>query len=248
MPPATGRTARAVRTGVLITAASVFFSIAPVWLWLQIDPVINTAHIYISTIVLPLLIAPSCSYVILRQQLRAERLAHENHRLANVDELTALPNRRAFFAEAARLQQAATAGSVFVCAIADVDDFKRINDTHGHEQGDAVLVQVARALEQARSGDMVVARLGGEEFAVAGLFAGERAAREACTALVRAVAAVPLLREPVTISLGYAMDAGRDSISGLLSRADQALYLAKQSGKNCVQACRANLQLSLEEA
>jgi predicted signal transduction protein with EAL and GGDEF domain len=105
MPPRDVR--RAAGVGAIITIASIFFSIFPVWVWLQIDPVIRLQDIYISCIVLPALIAPTCSFFILRAQIRAERLAKENDRLANHDELTGLPNRRAFFARAGELLAAA---------------------------------------------------------------------------------------------------------------------------------------------
>jgi len=232
---------KSLSTGALITAVSVFCSFTPVWLWLQLDPVIDTTSIYLSSIILPLLIAPACSFFVLRGKLQAEKLAHENHRLANVDELTGLPNRRAFFAGAERLlQQARAGGRRYFCAIADVDDFKRINDAHGHEGGDRVLVDIAAAMQGACPHGGLIARLGGEEFALAGLFRDEREAREACVALVRAVADVTCLEEPITISLGFTGEACGENVSALLNRADQALYLAKHSGKNCVQEFQGN--------
>lgn len=101
---------KALLTGALITAASVAASVIPVWIWLQVDPVIDHASIYISCIVLPALIAPSCSFFILRAQMRAERLARENYELANHDLLTGLPNRRAFFAATDALHARARLG------------------------------------------------------------------------------------------------------------------------------------------
>jgi diguanylate cyclase (GGDEF)-like protein len=234
MPHISKPVARALRTGAIITFASVFFSIVPVWIWLQLDPVIDTASIYISTIMLPLLIAPTCSFFILRAQLRAQSLARENHRLANLDDLTGLPNRRAFFTGAKKLQaEAGAEQGIFVCAIADVEDFKRINDSYGHDTGDKVLIAIAQTLARIKSDELLIARMGGEEFAIAGLFVDEEAAGKAFDALVKAVAQTDYLRESVTLSLGYALDAGNESISSMLSRAD-ALYLAKVAGKNCI--------------
>lgn len=234
---------RAVRAGGAITAASIFFSVVPVWIWLQIDPVIDAASIYISCIVLPAIIAPSCSWFVLRAQMRAERLARENHRLANEDELTGLPNRRAFFAKASVLQmqpdaEAGAGQGRFYCAIADVDNFKRVNDVYGHDTGDMVLMAVAEALRAAAGAQVLVARLGGEEFALAGVFAGDGEARAAFDGAVRAVARLDHgafgLPRPVTISLGLCRDEGEEGLSLLLSHADEALYRAKQAGKNCV--------------
>ena len=75
MPPRDVR--RAVGVGAIITIASIFFTIFPVWVWLQIDPVIRVQDIYVSCIVLPALISPTCSFIVLRAQIRAERLAAE---------------------------------------------------------------------------------------------------------------------------------------------------------------------------
>ncbi|MEQ9505670.1 MAG: GGDEF domain-containing protein [Hyphomonas sp.] len=229
---------KALVWGALITAFSVTASFVPVWIWLQIDPVIDLASIYISTIALPLMIAPTCSYFILRARMRAERLARENYRLATRDELTGLPNRRAFFTAASALQARAAAGEgIFVCAIADIDNFKLVNDEFGHEAGDSVLKSVGGALAANAPEGGIVARLGGEEFAVAALFAGDPAARASLGALVDAVRALESVHEDmrlcVTISLGHAAAEEGDTISGLLSRADQALYRAKGQGKDC---------------
>ncbi|PKP81274.1 MAG: GGDEF domain-containing protein [Alphaproteobacteria bacterium HGW-Alphaproteobacteria-18] len=232
---------KAIRAGGVITIASVFFTFVPVWIWLQIDPVIDTASVYTSCIIIPLIIAPCSSWFLLRAQMRAERLAQENHRLANEDELTGLPNRRAFFARASVLQMQADADAgagQFYCAIADVDDFKRVNDTYGHETGDAVLVSVGRALGDLVPATGVIARLGGEEFALAGLFGSEAEARLAAALLVGAVAGADYgalgLARPVTISMGLCCETGQENLSTLLSRADEALYWAKQAGKNRV--------------
>jgi len=228
---------RAILTSVLVTLGSIAASIVPTFIWLQIDPVVDHASIYISCIVLPGLIAPTCSYFILRAQMKAERLAQENHRLANRDALTGLPNRRAFFAAAEKLQARAKDGEGrLVCAIADIDNFKRINDAFGHEAGDRVLQAVSNALEDRVPVGAAIARLGGEEFAFAGLFASDLAARRFCDELVGAarsadcdVGARSLL---VTISLGYCFAREDDTVSALLSRADDALDRAKREGKN----------------
>jgi diguanylate cyclase (GGDEF)-like protein len=213
MPPRDVR--RAAGVGAIITIASIFFSIFPVWVWLQIDPVIRLQDIYISCIVLPALIAPTCSFFILRAQIRAERLAKENDRLANHDELTGLPST-----------------DIFACAIADIDNFKRINDTHGHDKGDKVLQALATALTDRSSENILLARLGGEEFATAGMFASEAAARIWFEALVREVEHRRPAGLHVTVSLGWCVAEGAENLSSQLSRADHALYEAKSRGKN----------------
>lgn len=228
---------KALLTGALITAASVAASVVPVWIWLQIDPVVDHLSIYISCVVLPAIIAPSCSFFILRAQLKAERLAAENFRLANHDQLTGLPNRRAFFAAAEALHARAKAGEgVLVCAIADLDSFKLINDEFGHDAGDAVLKSVGRTLRAGAPADGIAARLGGEEFALAGLFVSELAAHAAFSNLVAAVRRTDCdhggTRLCVTISLGFATCGPVESISAAMSRADRALYDSKRLGKD----------------
>jgi diguanylate cyclase (GGDEF)-like protein len=228
---------KALIAGAAITVFSVTASVVPVWIWLQIDPVIDLASIYISAIVLPLLISPTCAFFILRARMQAEKLARDNFRLANRDDLTGLPNRRAFFKAAEALQAQAGAGrGVLCCAIADIDFFKRVNDAFGHEAGDRVLQSVGGTLLAGAPAGGVAARLGGEEFAVAGLFPDAQAARAYFAALVGAVRAASCgyedMRLSVTISLGYCAAEPGDSVSILLSRADQALYRAKANGKD----------------
>lgn len=227
----------ALIVGAVVTAASVAASVIPVWIWLQIDPVIDHASIYVSCIVLPAIIAPTCSFFLLRAQMRAEKLARENDRLANSDLLTGLPNRRAFFAAAEALRtRAKFGGGVLVCAIADLDHFKLVNDEFGHDAGDAVLKSVGGVLLQTAPSGGIAARLGGEEFALAGLFDGKAAARAAFAKVVASVGdstcdhgGTPLT---VTISLGFAAAEPGESISTLMSRADRALYEAKRTGRN----------------
>jgi len=164
-------------------------------------------------------------------QSRLEKMAH-------FDELTALPNRALF---ALRLedamQQVARRQQCLGVVMLDLDQFKPINDTHGHEMGDQVLIEVSRRLEASmRAGDMV-ARLGGDEFV---LLVRELVDADELGALIRRVLsaiAKPLRIDghifDVTCSLGatlYPSDSG--DADSLLRHADQAMYLAKQAGRN----------------
>lgn len=129
----------------------------------------------------------------------------------------------------------------FSLAIIDLDNFKVVNDSFGHGPGDRVLLAVATALrDQARSADLV-ARIGGDEFAVVMPGTDARGAREAAERLRQAVArscahldASPGI--PVTASLGIAeLDVSRHgSALGLLADADRGVYAAKSSGRNRV--------------
>ena len=112
----------AVRMGVLITVGSILASGLFVSAWLQLAPRVGAADIIFMAFLLPALIAPVVSFFVLRDRLRAERFARANYRLAHMDELTGLPNRRAFFDAAAQLQaRAGFLGKCFFVGIADVE-------------------------------------------------------------------------------------------------------------------------------
>lgn len=166
----------------------------------------------------------------------AERLAdmqRELIRLATTDALTGMFNRRAFFDRAATLCERAQSGAPLAAIMADLDHFKRINDTHGHAAGDEVLRAVAGAL---MSEGALVGRLGGEEFAllVEGGLAEKAAAvaerlRDKITGLRFGIGSLTL-----TCSFGVSQWRAGDSIDRLLQRADVALYEAKVAGRNRV--------------
>jgi diguanylate cyclase (GGDEF)-like protein len=120
----------------------------------------------------------------------------------------------------------------------DIDHFKSINDTYGHNQGDVVLRQVAATLiESVRSSDIPV-RLGGEEFAVFAV--GEAVAHitlfaERLRARIAALRfAEPMADRVVTVSIGVAVRQPREALLDLIQRADMALYGAKNGGRNQV--------------
>lgn len=112
----------------------------------------------------------------------------------------------------------------------DLDDFKQLNDRHGHELGDRVLQKVGRYLNE-RS-DLVVGRFGGEEFVVLARWADEAAARNGCERLRHDIAAIEVDGVSITVSVGMDWMAPGEALSQALQRADQALYRAKREGKN----------------
>lgn len=157
---------------------------------------------------------------------------------ADRDPLTGLLNRRAFHTQTAKLLAAgsATAGSHLVMVVVDLDGFKQINDTYGHQVGDETLFAVGQALSQAVVGaPAVIGRSGGEEFVVAAVLECDDPnplAQQIC----EEIAALP---EPVTASVGTActaLDSMRGSPESTLARmvraADAAMYEAKRSGGN----------------
>lgn len=151
--------------------------------------------------------------------------------LSRTDPLTGLANRRSFIASAsARLQQ----GPISLIMI-DLDHFKRINDAHGHDVGDAALRAVAEALNVALGDRGMVARWGGEEFIVWSAVPDAQALAES---LRSAIAAIVLdIGDPrlqLTASLGRAECRERSEFDACVAAADRALYRAKRQGRNCV--------------
>lgn len=160
-------------------------------------------------------------------------------RLANTDELTGLPNRRHFLeCVRAEMTRSRRFGKSLCVAMIDIDDFKKVNDTHGHGVGDVALRHVARTINGLRRAVDVVGRLGGEEFCIlfpeAGLEAGIAAAERARKGLAEAVLEHEGLSLRLTVSIGLAEYSADESLDRLLRRSDEALYEAKRTGKNRV--------------
>jgi diguanylate cyclase (GGDEF)-like protein len=155
--------------------------------------------------------------------------SHQAAKDARTDNLTGLGNHRAYQASLRNaIIDAERDGTEFSLCIVDVDDFKRINDTYGHQVGDDVLVALAEILRSAGDGEAF--RCGGDEFAL--LFAGDgTGAFERITDVQEAVSGLGLT--PVTISVGIASYPGQaDDADGLQRMADGALYWSKHHGKN----------------
>ena len=155
------------------------------------------------------------------------------------DTLTGLPNRRAFENEAMRMVvRAKRSGSQITMGIADIDFFKKVNDTHGHPVGDEVLNAVSAVLTQAARASDFVARIGGEEFGLLFPEATPDTASAVAERMRNAVAGFPVITSggvelKITISIGLAPFTG--SLSEALSNADKALYKAKNNGRNRVE-------------
>ncbi|RME32407.1 MAG: diguanylate cyclase [Gammaproteobacteria bacterium] len=163
--------------------------------------------------------------------------------LADTDELTGLPNRRRFVRLLAiEWQRAQRRQHALGCLMIDIDHFKGYNDRYGHPAGDECLRQVARILRRGlyRPGDLI-ARYGGEEFVALLPETPAGGAREVAERLRRAVeqAAIPHLGSPagvVTLSIGVAaaLPQPGSPAEALVASADEALYRAKDSGRNRV--------------
>lgn len=168
---------------------------------------------------------------------RAVKLATEAQLLANTDPLTGLPNRRCALAKLrALVKDAREFSKPLAVVMFDIDHFKNVNDSHGHQTGDDVLVHVAEiARNQVRQNDLV-GRIGGEEFVWLLPGIGTTEAHQLAERLRSAIATgsgLPGL-PTVTTSIGLAALKPGDDGDDVLMRADQALYAAKEAGRNRV--------------
>ena len=163
--------------------------------------------------------------------------------MATIDPLTGAYNRRTFHDIAEReLSRIRRAGQPLSIIIIDIDHFRPVNERHGNRVGDEVLQKIADIVRSAlRQEDMLV-RYGGEEFLVLLPDVPGPGAVVVAGRIRKAVEAEPLavggLQLPFTVSVGVSarLDEGPESIESLLARADQALSLAKQRGRNRVVA------------
>ena len=172
----------------------------------------------------------------------SERVRYEAQlqHMADHDPLTGLLNRRSFERELnqhiAQVQRYGPEGAALVL---DIDRFKHINDTLGHNVGDELIVKVAQTLRTRLRDSDVLARLGGDEFAVLMPRGGAGEAEKVAQAILAAVRAQSVLtaagrRRPITASIGIALfgDAERLSAEDLLVNADLAMYDAKEAGRD----------------
>ena len=194
------------------------------------------------------------------QNREMQRLSDENLRLANMDSLTLLPNRRSFFDVLHRAFDRATeTGSRLSVGVLDLDGFKPVNDLYGHAAGDRVLVEIGRRLLEITEPDFSIYRLGGDEFAV--IHQGQhdeddlrRLGERICQAIAVGID-VGTAMVNVTASVGFAVhpEIGT-SAQDLYERADYALYNAKRNNRggivmfNTAQALSLTRYRQVEEA
>jgi diguanylate cyclase (GGDEF)-like protein len=180
-------------------------------------------------------------YARITQNLRNVRLVQRLRSIAMTDHLTGLFNRRFFFEEAKKqIAQAKRQKSNVFVAMMDIDFFKKVNDTYGHQIGDEVLVDFSSRIKHSVSSKLtgcVAARFGGEEFVI--LCAGLSDASEFVGALEEFRTDVeenPVdcgsVTVPYTVSIGIALSDTSDYLDAMIKNADNSLYEAKENGRN----------------
>lgn len=209
-------------TWYLVLAAYITASVAAARL--AVHPHVDSALIIMVVIAIGM---ASFSHAIGTAWRRAEREARQ---LAEGDPLTGIANRRVFLQ---RLEaMSADPAQRYAILMLDLDDFKLINDMHGHQHGDQVLIDVVRILAEHMRVTDLLARYGGEEFIIAmprtelpeAVAAGERLRQQV------------VLRSPVSISVGCAERARGEAADEVIRRADDLLREAKRNGKNAVRS------------
>jgi len=183
----------------------------------------------------------------IRKRRYAERLrenVQQSIEMAITDALTGLYNR--YYMEshlAALVEQAAARGKSLAVIMLDIDYFKSINDTFGHDAGDDVLRELATRLRKSIRGIDLACRYGGEEFVIVMPDTDMAVATIVAERLRRRIAAEPFVVQQgarsieATISIGLAtLDTADDTVAKIVKRADQALYRAKRDGRNRVAA------------
>lgn len=167
-------------------------------------------------------------------------------RLVNYDTLTNVFNRRGIYRvlkkEINQLSRAKAEGCIVMI---DIDHFKKINDTYGHQKGDKALVAVSEKITESLRDYDSVARFGGEEFLLWLPNSNKESAAVVCDRVMKKIAEVSVVPIPITVSIGVChfrfthekYDDLTKHIEGLICKADNALYEAKTQGRNCVIHC-----------
>jgi diguanylate cyclase (GGDEF)-like protein len=173
---------------------------------------------------------------------QSEQLQQQFKRLSFIDTLTGIPNRRYIEAKLEEsVEQARLEGSYMACVMLDIDHFKQINDSYGHKGGDHVLKEIAKVFKLHKRSNDLIGRYGGEEFLMLYINVNPGDAMAFCERLRKSVEETSFRfgdqNINVTVSVGCTIfnPINGDSVDGIIEKADQALYMAKEGGRNrCV--------------
>lgn len=196
---------------------------------------------FIISILCPALIAPLVTWYLVKLLIKINELEQKQRRLATYDELTGVMTRRAFFENFDTLKKIADRNkSDLTLAYIDIDDFKPINDNYGHTAGDKALEAFSDILKRGVRNSDVVARIGGEEFAILLPDTDVTGAYTILERLRQMVASEQLeiggdkINLSVSIGLTHNQKGHELLVDQLVQQADKALYQAKSEGKNCI--------------
>lgn len=197
----------------------------------------DKAQIFYTASIVPVIVAAPVCYLMARMALQLSNAHAQLKQLAHTDELTGLINRRSFFHNAETiLREGSEQQTPISLLVIDADYFKQLNDTFGHATGDAALQFITEKLQSCVRKTDLVCRLGGEEFAV--LLPGMREAEADRLAerILKKIASQPMVWDnkiiEMSVSCGVADSLVSYDMTVLFKAADDALYAAKNSGRN----------------
>lgn len=179
-------------------------------------------------------------YCRVTQSVETIDLIQETKERAIKDHLTGLYNRRYFFQEGEDLFENAKLEQIDIaCAMLDIDFFKKVNDTYGHDVGDLVIQQVATMISEHQGDNDIVARLGGEEFCILSAGKPPEETKERIEEIRRRIEETPVFFNEgeesltISISIGLCLEI-QENLDAFLKAADELLYSAKENGRNRV--------------
>lgn len=201
------------------------------------DAAFGKASTFYTGILVPVLVAGPVSYLIARMAWQLNVAHAELKKIAHIDELTGLTNRRSFFQSAESiLENARAEQQPLSLLVIDADYFKQLNDTYGHATGDAALQFITEQLNASVRKADFVCRLGGEEFAILLPGLNEAEAAHLGKRILEKISSRPMFWDnkiiEMSVSCGIADSSVSYEMTALFKAADDALYAAKTSGRN----------------
>ncbi len=225
----------------LITMGSILMSLAITYVGLKLQESAVTFNIMLIAFIAPLVIAPIVSWRLMSLLIKIHRLEQEMRLLATYDDMTGTLNRRAFLSSAEQTLQIARRNHFAIALMyMDIDNFKNINDTHGHNVGDTVIRSFASVLTGLKRNSDLLGRVGGEEFALMILNTDREGTLHFAGKVLEEVRNNVVHHQGIeirnTVSIGVAMldQEQKTTLDQLIHRADKALYKAKHTGKDRV--------------
>ncbi len=225
----------------VITLISVLASLLITYVILEMTASEKLPIIVFIAAMAPLIIAPITSWSIVSLMIRIQSLEEAHRQLATYDDLTGLLTRRAFLDQGEALMKLCIRNrQAFALALLDLDNFKAINDRHGHGGGDEVLRAFALIVRMEMGSSVLVGRLGGEEFAIAlpgaslsdAQYVLERIRQETEVAEIKYLENA--IRLSVSVGISGMQQGSTTSFAILTRQSDDALYQAKARGRNLI--------------